>query len=160
LLNPKTRKKKITTQSNTSGSQGRCEPNGSQDTGYEEKWVPIAIQQFLGLYEVSNMGEVRSTDKTTPDGRKIKSKVLTKNKNGGGYYKVTLCNNKFRHTILVHKLVGIHFGKIYHNEHAIDNLQINHIDGNKLNNRADNLEACTPSENLLHAVKMGLRTYK
>lgn len=157
MLTPKTRKKKITIPLNTSGSQGRCEPNGSQDT---ETWLPIAIKQFEGLYEVSNMGEVRSTDKTTPDGRRIKSKVLTKNKNGGGYYKVTLCNNKFRHTILVHKLVGIHFGKIYHNEHAIDNLQINHIDGNKLNNRADNLEACTPSENLLHAVKMGLRTYK
>jgi hypothetical protein len=126
----------------------------------EEEWKPIQIKQFEGLYEVGSVGEVRSVSKTTSDGRRIKAKVLKKGKNGGGYFNVTLCNDGFRHTIVVHKLVAIHFGKIFHNEHAIDNLQINHIDGNKLNNRAENLEACTPSENLLHAVRMGLRTYK
>lgn len=37
-----------------------------------------------------------------------------------------------------------------------DNLQVNHIDGNKLNNKLSNLEWCTNQENRIHAVKLGL----
>lgn len=36
--------------------------------------------------------------------------------------------------------------------------EVNHKDGNKCNNVADNLEWCTKSENMIHAYKMGLQT--
>lgn len=69
--------------------------------------------------------------------------------NGAGYFWVRLNGNIFR----LHRLVAENFipkipGKYY----------VNHKDGNKLNNRVDNLEWCTSSENAKHAFDMGLRT--
>ena len=51
----------------------------------------------------------------------------------------------------MHRTVAIHF--IGYRE----GLEVNHIDGNKGNNRVDNLEWVTRSENQIHAIKMGLR---
>ena len=52
----------------------------------------------------------------------------------------------------VHRLVALHFCEGYQ-----DSLVVNHIDGNKLNNKAENLEWVTRSENDLHAYKLNLR---
>ena len=52
----------------------------------------------------------------------------------------------------VHRLVALHFC-----EGANDELVVNHIDGNKLNNTATNLEWVTRSQNDLHAYKLNLR---
>lgn len=51
-----------------------------------------------------------------------------------------------------HRLVMICFNKVPNYE----KLQVNHKDGNKLNNKLDNLEWCTNQENRIHAVKLGL----
>lgn len=51
-----------------------------------------------------------------------------------------------------HRLVMICFNKVENYEE----LQVNHIDGNKLNNSLENLEWCTNQENRIHAVKLGL----
>ena len=53
----------------------------------------------------------------------------------------------------VHRLVLIAFNPVP----GYENLQVNHIDGNKLNNHISNLEWCTPLENTQHAVQNGLR---
>lgn len=68
-----------------------------------------------------------------------------------GYLAVDLFANTVRQRALVHRMVAIAFipnpeGKQY----------VNHIDGNKHNNRAENLEWCTSSENSRHAVAIGL----
>lgn len=68
---------------------------------------------------------------------------------GRGYNAVTL--NKKMH--LLHRLVAIHFVPNPENKP-----QVNHKDGNKLNNHKDNLEWCTGSENMIHAYKTGLQT--
>ena len=123
----------------------------------EEKWLPVPIKQFEGLYEISDQGRLRSCPKTTNDGRRLPSKVIKPTATKAGYLQFKLHNNKFRHNVNAHKMVAITFGIIHWNEHSLTNMQINHIDGNKHNNSVSNLEACTPSENLIHAYKTGLR---
>jgi hypothetical protein len=123
----------------------------------EEEWRPVPIQQFAGLYEVSSLGRLRACPKTTSDGRRLPERIVKPTKLRTGYIQFKLHNNKFRFNINAHKLVAITFGLIYWNEHSSSELQINHLDGNKENNSVSNLEACTPSENLLHAYRTGLK---
>jgi len=131
------------------------ESNTTSDS--DEVWKKVPIQQFHELYEISNLGRLRSLPKTTADGRNLKSKIIKPTIINSGYLQFKLHNNKFRFNINAHKLVAITFGLIFWNEHSNSNLQINHIDGNKHNNCVSNLESCTPSENLQHAYRTGLR---
>lgn len=131
------------------------ESNTTNDS--DEVWKKVPIQQFHELYEISNLGRLRSLPKTTADGRSLKSKIIKPTIINSGYLQFKLHNNKFRFNINAHKLVAITFGLIFWNEHSLSEFQINHIDGNKHNNSVSNLEACTPSENLQHAYRTGLR---
>lgn len=72
-------------------------------------------------------------------------------RDGYEYTQLSICNKKFK--LAVHRAVWMYFyGDIP------DNLEINHIDGNKLNNCISNLECVTSSENKLHSYRVGLRT--
>ena len=55
----------------------------------------------------------------------------------------------------LHRIVADSF---VYNPCPISFTAVNHIDGNKYNNRADNLEWCTPSMNVAHAYKVGLKS--
>lgn len=68
-----------------------------------------------------------------------------------GYRRVTLYA-PIKKRFFIHRLVALHFC-----EGANDELVVNHIDGNKLNNAATNLEWVTHSQNDLHAYKLNLR---
>ena len=68
-----------------------------------------------------------------------------------GYLYVNLCKNGKYKSKMIHRLVAKYFLDNYS-----DNLQVNHIDGNKENNNVSNLEMVTQTENMRHAVKMGL----
>ena len=119
-----------------------------------EIWKDIA--GYEGWYQVSNMGRVRSVDRTVyfKDGRRsrfYKGKIL-KLKYHNGYQMVNLLKNKELFVACVHRLVLETFvppveGKTW----------CNHKNGIKSDNRAENLEWCTPSENNQHATEMGLR---
>jgi hypothetical protein len=67
------------------------------------------------------------------------------------YRFVDLSENGTRHRYLVHRLVA----KLYVGEPENEKLQVNHIDGNVLNNHYTNLEWVTCGENLAHMVKLG-----
>lgn len=120
----------------------------------EEVWKPVV--GYEGFYEVSNLGGVRSLDRTTlRDNRhgrqptEIKGRVM---KQGirSGYYYVNLCVNDVRKKRTVHSLVAEAFLS------WAGVREVNHKDGNKMNNYADNLEWCTRSENHKHALVNGL----
>ena len=98
-------------------------------------------------YEISNKGNVRN---------KCTGKILIGDKNNMGYRRVAL-HNEFTPPSkgkreFVHRLVAKHFVDGYQ-----EGLVVNHLDGNKLNNDASNLEWTTKSGNDLHAFKTGLR---
>lgn len=73
-----------------------------------------------------------------------------------GYEKVRLVSIDGRHSYSVHRLILETFYPIEN----MNQLQVNHIDGNKINNHLSNLEWCTPSENIKHAYKIGLKNQK
>ena len=122
----------------------------------EEVWKDI--EKYEGLYQVSNIGRVRSLDrlKATRNRHKIiqakiKGQLLKPSINGDGYYQVTLSKNDEHLITRIHRLVAQTFIPNKDNK-----TQVNHINGNKLDNRVENLEWCTCKENILHAVAYNL----
>ena len=101
-----------------------------------EIWKPIA--GFEGLYEVSNLGRVRSLDRVDDMGRLRKGKIRKPNLDSRGYYlMVNLWKNGTPSMWLVHRLVARAFlpNEMKHKE-------VNHKDENKTNNCVSNLEWC------------------
>lgn len=104
----------------------------------QEIWK--SIEGYEGLYEVSNLGEVRN-----------QSKVLAQRTNMGYKY-ITLYKEGKTSSKAIHRLVAIAFIPNTENKP-----EVNHKDGDKQNNHIDNLEWCTPSENSYHAYATGLK---
>lgn len=107
-------------------------------------------------YQVSNLGNVKSKERyTKAKGNEIihrKEFLLKQFTNKKGYKQVTLYDkNKKPKTMRVHKLVALCFIPNPKNL-----TQINHIDGNKLNNNQNNLEWISNYDNMQHAIKNGL----
>ena len=97
-------------------------------------------------YEVSNLGRVRRLHKTIPP----RIRKLTTDTHG--YLHVNLWHGGKSKHFSIHRLVAIAFIPNPENKP-----EVNHIDGNKLNNRVSNLEWVTSSENQRHAFDMGLQ---
>lgn len=110
----------------------------------EEIWKDI--KGFEGIYQISNLGNVKSYDKHIKNGNGYavrKGKQLKPNLTKGGYYSVHLyIGQRKREPKLIHRLVAEQFLPNPNNYP-----QVNHKDENKLNNRVDNLEWCT--ENII-----------
>lgn len=102
-------------------------------------------------YQVSNFGRVKRKSGFDESKHYRKEKILKQN-NAKGYFQVALYKNKKRKDFKVHRLVCNAF--LINNKNK---KQVNHKDGNKLNNNISNLEWCTPSENIKHAYKTKLR---
>ncbi len=96
-------------------------------------------------YTVSNLGRIK---RIIPDKYNRKLKVLKQWNHKKGYLTVEL-NGKSRN---VHRLVLMTFKPVFN----MNELQCNHIDGDKKNNLLENLEWCNNSENQIHAFKIGL----
>lgn len=102
------------------------------------------VDGYDGLYQVSNFGRVKSFKHKTP--RILKAKAHT-----GGYLRVELYGNGQADGRFIHRLVAQTFIPNPENKPTV-----NHIDGDKTNNRIENLEWATQHENNQHAVKCGL----
>lgn len=109
------------------------------------------IKGYEGMYSVSTTGEVMSCERFTSDGRHLMPKVIKGGCYPNGYKFVCLRKDGVNQNHMIHRLVAKAFIL-----NPNDLPEVNHKDGNKQNNNVDNLEWCTRSENLKHAVQIGL----
>lgn len=114
------------------------------------------IPDANGRYSISNHGNVRKNDEiiTRSNGRRqiIHARALTPILNGKGYWKVRLNVELGKvKNLAIHRLVAKCFV-----QGQAPGLQVNHIDGDRDNNRSSNLEWMTAKENIHHAWRIGL----
>ena len=126
----------------------------------EEIWKDI--EGYEGLYQVSNMGRVRSLDHTILSRNRFgeshftyRGRILKLGYNLSGYKRAVLAVRNSHKHVQVHRLVAEAFIPNPENKETV-----NHIDGNKENNCVNNLEWTTIRENINHAVKTGLHSHK
>ena len=91
------------------------------------------IEGYEGLYQVSNLGRVKSLG----NNKTRKEKILKSTKNTNGYLEVQLCKEGKHKKYLTHRLVAQAFIPNPNNL-----LEVNHINEDKTDNRVDNLEYC------------------
>jgi DNA-binding NarL/FixJ family response regulator len=105
----------------------------------EEIWKDVP--GWEGIYQISNLSRIRCIRVTYFEGDDF-----------GDCIRVTLSDNERKERHPIHRLVAQAFIGI-----PAENLVVNHKDGNKRNNRVDNLEWVTQSENMKHALRTGLK---
>ena len=110
----------------------------------EERWISYPGIKIM-YYEIDNEGRIRCP---------LSSKEIKVHEDKDGYYRVTLYSESYKKykQFGVHRLVAWEFCK-----HKKGCYVVNHIDGNKKNNKSSNLEWTTPLENTRHALRMGLQ---
>ena len=120
----------------------------------DEKWVKLAScwdtdqAKYSQSYEVSNYGIVRSVNRACANGGFYKSKVIKTHRSPGSYETICVRNNGFRKTLKVHSCVYYSFHGGCPNGHE---MVIDHIDNDKTNNKLDNLQLITQSDNCIKA---------
>ena len=108
----------------------------------KEEWKDI--DDYEGLYQISNLGKIKSTKRQGTNGG-MKKPSYDKN----NYLVVGLIKNGFKKTFKVHRLVAQAFIPNPNNYK-----EINHIDGNKENNVSSNIEWCNRKQNCIHRTKI------
>ena len=120
---------------------------------HDERWKDIP--GYEGLYQASNYGQIRSVDNIQHvlwHGKIVEKhkhgRLIKQGKHRGGYKVVWLSKHGTVKAHTVHRLIANTF---IQNPNNLP--EVNHIDGNKENNKIDNLEWVNRTENLLHAYK-------
>jgi hypothetical protein len=118
----------------------------------EEIWKQV--NGFGGIYFISNLGNVKTKGRTSFNHltktmsvfkEKIRKQTLTK----AGYLSIILKHNGDCYDTFIHRLIAIAFIPNPNNYPVV-----NHIDGNPLNNKIENLEWCTYKHNNLHSFRV------
>jgi len=148
LINKKKKKKKIKKKKNKKKKNKNYiiiteNINDKNISQTEEVWRQFQIKGVSNIYEISNFGNIRNFD----TGKQLTFQIKM------GYYSIKFKNSKTNEhlTFTAGRLVLLAFKGLPNKE-----VVCNHIDGNKLNNRLENLEWITQKENTDHARETGL----
>lgn len=123
-----------------------------------EEWRAVA--DYEGMYEVSSLGRVRSLDRYRVGDHgartRVAGRILSQRSGNSGYLTVWLSKDAQKRAHSVHRLVAVAFLP-----GDATRVEVNHIDGIKLNNAVANLEWASRSENVAHAYRtVGRRGWK
>ena len=110
-----------------------------------------AIKGYEGLYEVSNLGNVKSLARKDTIGRKVNEKIRKPCINSAGYLTLFLCKDRNKKSYQVHQLVAMAF--LGHVPNGNKGLVTDHKDNNPLNNTVENLQLITHRENTSKDIK-------
>ena len=105
------------------------------------------IKNFEGIYSIDINGIVYN---------ELKGTIKKPTKLTIGYLMFDLYRNNKATKVYLHRLIAEHF---IHNDDPINKTQVNHKNGNKLDNSISNLEWISHGDNIRHAVQTGLREY-
>jgi hypothetical protein len=111
------------------------------------------IPGYNNMYQISNFGNVKSLNRISMGGRKLSEKILKHNKHPHGYISICLRKGGKNKFYLAHRLVMLAFV-------GPSDLQVNHKNGIKTDNRLENLEYVTCSENQMHAFKNNINQHQ
>lgn len=109
------------------------------------------IKGYEGLYQVSNMGRVKSLKRKSRNLNNEEDRILKHAVNKFGYCHFSLSKFNESKTMTMHRVVAKYFIPNPKNKPCV-----NHINGIKTDNKVENLEWVTYSENMKHAYKKGL----
>lgn len=112
----------------------------------------VPIPGFENNYLINPNGNIVSPSKVDKKGALRNTRILKPHKTKNGYMRIGLTLKGKQKQYYVHRLVAITFL-----ENPYGKLQINHLDGNKLNNNLTNLEWCDNHENIIHSYRTGIR---
>ena len=111
------------------------------------------IAGYEDLYAASPDGKIFSIKGSRKSG--FRPQILTPRKVSLGYQGVTLCKDRVHKQVLVHRIIAQTFIPNPESKKTV-----NHKDGNKQNNRVENLEWSTQKEQIQHSIKTGLTVFE
>lgn len=125
--------------------------------GLLEEWRRVTIPGYEKYYEVSNLGNVRSSERVIQASNRLlhyKTRPLRVNEDSRGYLQVCLCDHGRRTTVLVHRLVAMSFLG-----YPPEGTEVCHNNGDRQDNRVENLRWDTRSSNTIDKLKHGTHNW-